>query len=62
MNIDSLLRFKEVTGQFMVDMFVKIETERLNYIRYNQSSLRATEYIHLKDAINLDGNAQNGGQ
>lgn len=37
--------------QFLVDMFVKIKTERLNYIKNNQSKLRVYEYIHLKNAI-----------
>ena len=36
-------------------MYVKIETERLNYIRYNQSKLRVEEYIHLQDAVSNDG-------
>jgi hypothetical protein len=35
----------------MVDMYVKIESERLRYLRYNQQKLRAEEYIHLRDAI-----------
>ncbi|GFR06687.1 ATP-dependent DNA helicase [Trichonephila clavata] len=34
-----------------VDMFAKIESERLNWIRHNQKKLRSEEYIHLKDAI-----------
>ncbi|XP_050338246.1 uncharacterized protein LOC126764622 [Bactrocera neohumeralis] len=37
-------------------MYAKIETERLNYIRFNQSKLRSEEYIHLRDAITNDGN------
>ncbi|CAI6377043.1 unnamed protein product [Macrosiphum euphorbiae] len=40
-------------------MYVKIETERLTFIRLNQTKLRSEEYIHLRDAINTDGNAQN---
>lgn len=35
----------------MVDMYVKIESERLQYLRYNKKKLRAEEYIHLRDAI-----------
>ncbi|GFW01795.1 OTU domain-containing protein [Trichonephila clavipes] len=35
----------------LIDMFAKIETERLNWIRHNQKKLRSEEYIHLKDAI-----------
>lgn len=37
--------------QFVVDVAAKIESERLLYIRLNQTKLRAEEYIHLKDAI-----------
>jgi len=43
-------------------MYVKIETERLTFIRLNQTKLRSEEYIHLRDAINTDGNAQNVGR
>lgn len=32
-------------------MYAKIETERLNYIRFNKAQLRADNYIHLKDAV-----------
>lgn len=38
--------------QYAVDMYAKIETERLAYIRFNQTKLRSEEYIHLRDAIN----------
>lgn len=34
-----------------VDMYAKIESERLNFIRHNQAQLRSEEYIHLRDAI-----------
>ena len=37
-------------------MYAKIETERLLYIRLNQTELRSEEYIHLGDAIVNDGN------
>ncbi|GFW31815.1 helitron_like_N domain-containing protein [Trichonephila clavipes] len=46
------LRCRELCQQFMVDMYAKIESERLRYLRYNQQKLRAEEYIHLRDAIN----------
>ncbi|XP_044588813.1 uncharacterized protein LOC123267994 [Cotesia glomerata] len=35
-----LLRFRNLLNQFLVDMYAKIETERLNYIRNNQKKLR----------------------
>ena len=37
-------------------MYVKIESERLNYIRFHQKELRTEEYVHLQDAIAKDGN------
>lgn len=46
-----ILRCRELCQQFMVDMYAKIERERLRYLRYNQQKLRAEEYIHLRDAI-----------
>ncbi|XP_044588730.1 uncharacterized protein LOC123267907 [Cotesia glomerata] len=46
-----ILRFRELCQQFMVDMYAKIEGERLRYLRYNQLKLRVEEYIHLRDAI-----------
>ncbi|XP_044582393.1 uncharacterized protein LOC123263552 [Cotesia glomerata] len=47
-----ILQCRELCQQFMVDMYEKIESERLRYLRYNQQKLRAEEYIHLRDAIN----------
>ena len=41
-----------------VDMYVKIETERLNFIRFNQAKLRSEEYIPLRDAISTEKETQ----
>lgn len=57
-----ILKCRRVFHQYAVDMYVKIETERLTYIRLNQTKLRSEDYIHLCDAINNDGNAQNVGR
>ena len=46
-----LVYFRSLFSQFLVDMYAKIETERLTYIRKNQAQLRADSYIHLRDAI-----------
>ncbi|XP_044591373.1 uncharacterized protein LOC123269604 [Cotesia glomerata] len=46
-----LLLFRNLLNQFLVDMYAKIETERLNWIRNNQKKLRSEEYVHLKDAL-----------
>ncbi|XP_053968313.1 uncharacterized protein LOC128869734 [Anastrepha ludens] len=54
-----ILKCRRLFHQYSVDMYVKVETERLIFIRLNQAKLRSEEYIHLRDAINADGNAQN---
>lgn len=51
-----ILQCRQLYHQFVVDMYAKIETERLLYIRLNQKSLRSDEYIHLRDAIANDEN------
>ncbi|KAE9541875.1 hypothetical protein AGLY_003866 [Aphis glycines] len=49
--------------QFLVDIYAKIETKRLNFIRNHQKQLRAENYIHLKDAVGRnDVNATDLGQ
>lgn len=57
-----ILKCRRLFHQFVVDMYAKIETERLTYIRLNQKKLRTEEYIHLRDAVNTDGNANNVGR
>lgn len=57
-----ILKCRRLFHQYAVDMYVKVETERLTFIRLNQKKLRSEEYIHLRDAINADGNAQNVGR
>lgn len=51
-----ILKCRQLFHQYIVDMYVKIETERLLYIRLNQTKLRSEEYIHLRDAVINDGN------
>ncbi|VDK89632.1 unnamed protein product [Onchocerca ochengi] len=43
-------------------MYAKIETERLVFIRLNQTKLRYEEYIHLRDAVVNAGNTTNIGK
>ncbi|XP_055910503.1 uncharacterized protein LOC129944866 [Eupeodes corollae] len=52
-----ILRCRELCQQFMVDMYVKIESKRLRYLRFNQQKLRVEEYIHLRDAIITNADA-----
>ncbi|XP_063907805.1 uncharacterized protein LOC135125948 [Zophobas morio] len=61
-EVNHILMCQRLFHQFAVDMYVKIETERLTYIRLNQRQLRSEEYIHLRDAINADGNVNNVGR
>ena len=57
-----LHRFRGLFSQFIVDMYAKIETERLVYINTNQRRLRAEEYVHLRDAMHEDGDSDNLGR
>ncbi|CAK9291241.1 unnamed protein product [Gordionus sp. m RMFG-2023] len=50
-----ILRSKRIFHQFIVDSYAKQETLRLNFIRNNQSKLRAELYQSIHDAI-LEGN------
>ncbi|XP_022233499.2 uncharacterized protein LOC111081677 [Drosophila obscura] len=56
-----LLRCRALFHQYIVDMYAKIESERFYFLRFNQAKLRSEEYVHLRDSINNDGNAQNVG-
>ncbi|KIH45048.1 hypothetical protein ANCDUO_24917 [Ancylostoma duodenale] len=58
---DHLLRCRQLFHQFIVDMYAKIESERLLYIRVNQRKLRVDDYIHLRDAVANDGNSTDVG-
>nr|XP_042898738.1 uncharacterized protein LOC107440395 [Parasteatoda tepidariorum] len=53
---------QELFNQFIVDMFAKIESERLRFVRLNQKKLRVEEYVHLKDALNRDGSVHDIGK
>ncbi|XP_044753932.1 uncharacterized protein LOC123313228 isoform X1 [Coccinella septempunctata] len=46
------LRFRRLLQQYC-----RIETDRLTYIRRNQSKLRSEKYIHSRDAITTEGAA-----
>jgi len=57
-----ILKCRQLFHQFVVDMYAKVESERLLFIRCNQKQLRAEEYIHLKDAITNDANPNDLGK
>lgn len=48
---NNLLCFADLTNQYIVDMYTKVETERLNFHRHNQIKLRSEQYVHLHDAV-----------
>lgn len=50
-EINHIVYFRSLFSQFLVNMYAKIETERLNFIRNHQKQLRSENYIHLKDAL-----------
>ncbi|CEP07425.1 hypothetical protein [Parasitella parasitica] len=50
----SIHSFGKLLHQFVVDMHAKMEQQRLNFIRLNQSSLRAAVYSGLQDVIRFD--------
>ena len=53
-NFNLLHRSCDLFNQFAVDMFAKIQSERLRFISLNQKKLRSDNYIHLRDSINSD--------
>ena len=57
-----ILKYCQLFHQYIVDMYAKIETERLLFIRLNQTKLRSEEHVHFRDAIVNDGNATNVGR
>lgn len=57
-----ILRCDPLLSQFVVDMYAKIEGERLRYIRLNQKQLRVDDYIHLRDAFINDRDPSDIGQ
>lgn len=62
-NSNYLHYFRQLFNMYLVDMYAKIEIERLNFIRYNQCKLRVDNYIHLlQDSINNDIDPKDIGQ
>ena len=53
-HFNLLLRGGKLTQQYVCDMMAKIESHRLNWIRYNQKSIKAEKYKVIVDALNSD--------
>ena len=61
-DVSQILRCRQLFHQFIVDMYAKIISERLLYVRLNQKKLRVDEYIYLRDTIENDGDTTDLGQ
>jgi len=57
-----ILKCCQLFHHYIVDMNVKIGSERLLFIRLNQTKLPSEQYIHLQDAVVNDGNTTNIGK
>ncbi|XP_064619488.1 uncharacterized protein LOC135482932 [Lineus longissimus] len=58
-----IIHCRHLFQQFLVDVYCKIETERLLYLRREQRSLRADSYHNLRDSIlSNDADPRNVGQ
>ncbi|XP_010419092.1 PREDICTED: uncharacterized protein LOC104704757 [Camelina sativa] len=51
-ELHSLLLSKRLFQKFLVDAYTTIETNKLTYLKLNQSTLRAANYNTVKDAAN----------
>lgn len=57
------LWYRRLFQQWLVDVYCKIETERLQFLRREQQTLRADNYSNLRDSIlREDGNPEQFGQ
>ena len=62
-DFNIILRGRKVLQQFVVDMYCKIESERLLFIRGEQKKLRADSYSTLRDSlVSDDADPSNVGQ
>jgi hypothetical protein len=50
----NLISFGRLFHQYIVNQYVKMEQQRLNFIRFNQETLRAELYNGLADVLRLD--------
>ncbi|GBP37479.1 hypothetical protein EVAR_79412_1 [Eumeta japonica] len=48
---NKILSYRQIFHQYVVDMYAKIESERLRYVKFDQAKLHSEAYIHLRDSI-----------
>ena len=51
-----ILRGGRLFQQYLVDNFVKIENQRLKWLRHNQATIRAEFYQGLQDSLAIGEN------
>ena len=56
-----LLLHCDLLNQYIVDMYAKIEGERLLFCQMNQKKLRSEQYCHLKDSLIITDSTENIG-
>ena len=50
-DFNPLLNYGRLFQQYLCEMFIKVETERISWLRHNQSMLRASDYTHLCELL-----------
>ena len=58
----SIFRSGRLFQEYVVDNWAKIEAYKLQWVKYNQKTIRAETYKGLVDAIDKDDDASNVGQ
>ena len=51
-GMNPLLNMRDLLNVFIVDVYAKIESERLAFLRNNQNHMRVDTYGNLRDALN----------
>ena len=50
-DFNVLLHFERLFHQFLSEIFVEVDIERLSVLRYNEFKLRASDYTYLCDLL-----------
>jgi len=61
LEYDMILKGRQLTQQYFVDMYAKIEEHEMKFIRMNQKRLKAELYCNLQDAMG-EGDELNAGK
>ena len=58
---DILLKGRQLSQQYVIDMYAKIEEHEMKFVRQNQQRLKAELYNNLHDAV-MEGDEENAGK